>query len=144
MESNYLIIGGDGAQYGPITLEQLKAWIRDGRVSRDTKVQRSDQQAWMAAAQFAELDFAPAASPSRAVTPERVEATAVSERKIKSGAGWFYWIAGLSLINSVIAATGAGWAFIVGLGVTQFIDAFAHGFESSAATAVALGLDVIT
>ena len=77
MESTYQIIGSDGAQYGPIPLEQLKAWIRDGRVTRDSKVQRSDQQVWLTAAQFAELDFAPQTSPSRTASPERLEATAV-------------------------------------------------------------------
>src|ERR1051325_5187828 len=143
MESTYQIIGSDGAQYGPIALEQLRAWIREGRVSRDTQVQRSDRQIWMTAGQFAELGFALPASPAQNASPERLEAAARLQRKIKSGAGWFHWIAALSLINSVIAAAGAGWTFIVGLGVTQFLDAFAHGIESGAATVVALGLDVL-
>ena len=41
----------------------------------------------------------------------------------KSGSQWFYWIAGLSLINSMVLLAGGEWSFIVGLGMTQIIDA---------------------
>ena len=48
----------------------------------------------------------------------------------KSGANWFYWIAGLSLINSVIFLFGGNWSFFAGLGITQIIDAIvAQGAE---------------
>lgn len=55
MESNYKIIGGDGREYGPVTLDELKGWVRDGRVGRQTQVLRSDLGNWMAASQFEEL-----------------------------------------------------------------------------------------
>jgi hypothetical protein len=42
-----------------------------------------------------------------------------------NGANWFFWIAALSLINSVIVHAGGEWSFVVGLGITQFIDAVA-------------------
>ncbi len=42
MEAVYKIIGGDGAEYGPATLDELRSWIRDGRVAGMTKVWRSD------------------------------------------------------------------------------------------------------
>ncbi len=44
------------------------------------------------------------------------------ENRFKSGANWFFWIAGLSLINSIILLAGGQWSFIVGLGITQIID----------------------
>ena len=47
------------------------------------------------------------------------------ERAVSGGASWFYWIAGLSLVNSAIVLFGGQWNFIVGLGVTQIIDAIA-------------------
>jgi hypothetical protein len=43
----------------------------------------------------------------------------------QSGANWFYWVAGLSLVNSVIALVGGGVSFVVGLGVTGIADAIA-------------------
>ncbi len=47
------------------------------------------------------------------------------EGRFKSGANWFYWIAALSLINSIVAVAGGGISFIVGLGVTQIFDGIA-------------------
>lgn len=44
--------------------------------------------------------------------------------QLKNGANWFYWIAALSLINSLIYAFGSDVAFITGLGFTQLIDGF--------------------
>src|SRR5215207_1400430 len=47
------------------------------------------------------------------------------EQRMKSGAHWFYWIAALSLVTSIISLSGSDWAFLVSLGVTQLIDAVA-------------------
>lgn len=44
------------------------------------------------------------------------------ENQIKSGANWFFVIAGLSALNSIIFFSGGSIIFVVGLGVTQFID----------------------
>ncbi len=55
METNYKIIGGDGREYGPVTLEEMKAWIRDGRIGRQTQVWRSDMGNWVAASQYQEF-----------------------------------------------------------------------------------------
>lgn len=41
----------------------------------------------------------------------------------KSGANWFYWIAGLSLINSAAFVAGANFHFLAGLGITEIADA---------------------
>ena len=48
------------------------------------------------------------------------------EQKVKIGANWFYWIAALSLINSILILTGMQWSFIVGLGATQMVDGIAQ------------------
>jgi hypothetical protein len=47
------------------------------------------------------------------------------ERKFQSGARWFYWIAALSLINSVINMSGGQINFVIGLATTQFVDGVA-------------------
>ncbi len=48
----------------------------------------------------------------------------------KGGANWFYWIAGLSLVNSLIFLFGGNWSFFAGLGITQIVDAVvAQGSE---------------
>jgi hypothetical protein len=62
--------------------------------------------------------------------------------RLKSGGSWFYWIAALSLINSIAALTGSGWGFIVGLGVTRIVDDFAGGFSGNGRV-LAFALNVI-
>jgi hypothetical protein len=54
-----------------------------------------------------------------------------AEQLVKSGASWFLWIAGLSIVNSIVGLAGGGVHFIVGLGITQFVDALAHQVGSS-------------
>ena len=59
------------------------------------------------------------------------------ERQLKSGANWFFWIAALSLINSLISVVGGDWNFILGLGVTQVIDVIAAVIAEEASSDVA-------
>ena len=67
-------------------------------------------------------------------------------QRYKSGANWFYWIAGLTIITSLIAFFGGGIRFLISLGLTQFIDALAAGLATqlgSAVQVVGLVLDLI-
>ncbi len=43
------------------------------------------------------------------------------QKQFDNGAKWFYWIAGLSIVNSVIFLMEGGVSFVVGLGITQII-----------------------
>jgi hypothetical protein len=52
------------------------------------------------------------------------------QQRYKSGARWFFWIAGLTIITSVMALSGGGYAFFLSLGVTQFIDGVAKGLAN--------------
>jgi len=47
------------------------------------------------------------------------------ENQRRKGAHWFYWIAGLSLINSGAAFAGQDVRFIIGLGATRVADTIA-------------------
>lgn len=73
METNYKIIGGDGVEYGPVTLPELKSWIVDGRVAPRTQVWRSDQARWLPAVQYQELQ--PEIGQIEAMTAEPMDAT---------------------------------------------------------------------
>ncbi|MDF2613320.1 MAG: hypothetical protein K0S71_1106 [Clostridia bacterium] len=53
------------------------------------------------------------------------------EGQFKNGVSWFYWIAGLSIINTVTYLMGMDWSFIAGLGVTQMIDVFTESLYGS-------------
>jgi hypothetical protein len=50
------------------------------------------------------------------------------EASMRSGISWFYWIAGLSMVNSIVSIAGGSMSFVVGLAVTQAVDAFAGVF----------------
>ena len=65
--------------------------------------------------------------------------------RFRSGANWFYWIAGLTLVTSIISLLGGGWRFFLSLGVTQLIDAIAVVTAESlgdATKVVAIVLDI--
>ncbi len=146
MELTYMVRGADGKEYGPVTLEQLSDWIREGRLATHQELKRSDMHHWSAASAFSELQpvFSSLAGPVRpppigaAVTPLHAGAAL----QLKSGASWFYWIAGLSLVNSIMSLTGSGFGFALGLGVTRIVDGFAAGLESGG-KGVALVLDLM-
>lgn len=55
MRNTYKIIGTDGREYGPATLEEIRDWIVDGRVAQSTLVWRSDDSLWTAAGMRQEL-----------------------------------------------------------------------------------------
>ena len=54
----------------------------------------------------------------------------------RRGANWFYWVAGLSLVNTVIMLAGGGLYFVVGLGVTLMADIFAAAISQNHPEAV--------
>jgi hypothetical protein len=67
-------------------------------------------------------------------------------QRYKAGANWFYWIAGLTLVTSLIALGGGGWRFLISLGTTQVIDGLAEGLSTDlggAPKVVAVVLDLI-
>ena len=65
-----------------------------------------------------------------------------SEPEVMRGANWFWWIAGLSLVNTVMIHSGSETSFVVGLGFTMFADVMfkGHKFIAFGIDAVALGV----
>ena len=65
--------------------------------------------------------------------------------RFRSGANWFYWIAALTLVTSIIGLLGGGWRFFLSLGITQVIDGLAIAFSEGlgeATKVIALVLDI--
>ena len=65
--ANYTIIGGDGKQYGPITGDDLRKWISEGRLNAQSLAKADSDAEFRALSTFPELAdaFAPqAAEPS--------------------------------------------------------------------------------
>jgi len=69
--------------------------------------------------------------------------------RFRNGANWFFWIAGLSMVNSIMFLCGSDGHFVIGLGLTQVIDGIAGVIAKEAKDAelvvrvVAFGLDVV-
>jgi hypothetical protein len=122
----YTILGGDGQQYGPITADQFRDWARDGRVNGQTQVLPAGAVAWCAASSLPELGTPAAAAPA-SISPQPTQFAPAAndpelDHRIRSGASWFYWVAALSVINSVLLMTNVGFGFAVGLGLTTITD----------------------
>src|SRR5258706_11841853 len=70
-------------------------------------------------------------------------------QRVRAGANWFLWIAGLSLVNSIVMHADGKLFFVMGLGVTVVADSIAeainqmHPDVGPIAKAIALGFDVV-
>ena len=69
----FTIIGGDGKEYGPATVEQIRTWIGDGRANLDTQARRTGEDQWRRLGDFPEFsstggDQPPVAEPVPAAT----------------------------------------------------------------------------
>ncbi len=65
----YKIIGADGKEYGPITADQLKQWIAEGRANQQTKVLPEGATEWKSLAEIPELAAALPLTPTTAPGP---------------------------------------------------------------------------
>jgi len=65
------------------------------------------------------------ATPATSTPPPPQANAAVAA--VASAARWFWWIAGLSLVNTVLVQTGNDMNFVVGLGITAGADALFAG-----------------
>jgi hypothetical protein len=61
----YKIIGADGKEYGPVSVEQIRQWLREGRANGQTKVVADGATEWKALSELPEF----AAALGARVTP---------------------------------------------------------------------------
>ena len=95
--STHYMMGGDGRQYGPVSVEQIKQWVAESRATAQTLL-RVEGGEWKPLATF----------------PEFVGVT-VSAPPVMTGAGW----PAHAPLKSRIAAGVLG-IFLGGLGVHRF------------------------
>jgi prepilin-type processing-associated H-X9-DG protein len=99
----YKIIGSDGQQYGPITAEQLRQWLTEGRVNTQTQVQPDGVTDWKPLGSL--LEFASSTPPP--LTPSPAPAPLASPKT--SG------LAIASLVLGILGFCSYGLTAIVGL-----------------------------
>jgi prepilin-type processing-associated H-X9-DG protein len=51
----YKVIGGDGKEYGPISVEQIQQWLAQGRLNAQSRVQAEGSSDWKPLAEFPEF-----------------------------------------------------------------------------------------
>jgi hypothetical protein len=81
-----------------------------------------------------ESQSTPAADPQALAPPQGIPVERYQlVQQLESGASWFFWLAGLSVINSAVSLfSGGTLAFIFGLGSTQIVDAFGNAIGGAA------------
>lgn len=67
----------------------------------------------------------------------QIQQKLILQGRMKSGANWFYWIAGLSAVNSAIVLGGSNWHFLAGLGITDII---AYIAQKAGSTGTVIGI----
>jgi hypothetical protein len=61
----YKMIGADGQEYGPVTAEQLRQWMAEGRINGQTQVQPVGAAGWQSLSTLPELAaMSPAVPPA--------------------------------------------------------------------------------
>ncbi|HTY88210.1 MAG TPA: DUF975 family protein [Candidatus Acidoferrum sp.] len=60
----YLIIGGDQKEYGPITADELRQWIAEGRLNAQSRVKAESDAGWRPLSAFPEFANSLAAAPA--------------------------------------------------------------------------------
>lgn len=106
MRVEYKMIGGDGREYGPATLEEVREWSVDGRLAHGTPVWRSDEARWQPAGSWPELrwDLRSPVPP-----PELVEVAPLVEEELVPAGLWVrmaaYFIDTMVLTSLVMVAT---------------------------------------
>jgi uncharacterized RDD family membrane protein YckC len=89
MDFTYKIVGGDGREYGPVSLDDLVVWIHDGRVAVETPVQRSDLSSAKPADDYLELRFELNQAAKKALLVESDEIPVVDGTVVVENAGFF-------------------------------------------------------
>jgi hypothetical protein len=101
----YRIIGADGKEYGPISADQVRSWIAQGRLNAQSKIKSEDAAEWKALAELP--DFAGLAG---AVNPPPLTpvGTPAAPKRLSA-------LAIVSLVLGVLGLISLGLAAIPGL-----------------------------
>jgi hypothetical protein len=67
--SAYKMIGGDGKQYGPVTADQMRQWVSEGRVNAATRVQAEGGADWKPLGELPEFAGVSSAQPPGQLQP---------------------------------------------------------------------------
>jgi hypothetical protein len=68
----YRVKGADQKEYGPVTADQVRLWIQEGRLNRFSQLQKEGEAVWKSLEQFPEFSDLLTAAPSLSAQPGSV------------------------------------------------------------------------
>ena len=107
--ANYTLIGGDQKQYGPVTEEQLRQWILDGRINPQSQVKAESDAEWRPLSAFPEFAATLAAKSAASGTPPSLPSAAPPLQAKTSG------LAVTSLVLGILGLFTCGITALFGL-----------------------------
>jgi len=110
----YRIIGADQKQYGPVSADEMRQWIAEGRVNAQTLIQAEGQTDWRPLSTFPEFATAPQPIPSG--TP-LMSAPSSNAQSMVNGPGIAMLIVGI--IYALVAILGV-LGNLLGWGINTF------------------------
>ena len=78
----FTIIGGDGKEYGPVSAEQVRAWLAGGRANLSTKAKYAGTEDWHTLGDYTEFTGTAAATPA---AHRRIRAAGAAGRGRRQG-----------------------------------------------------------
>ena len=108
------IIGADGRQYGPVSADQIRQWIREGRANANTQVQAAGDPDWKTIASVPELaDALAALSAPPTMAPPLTGGANRASNKIAAGLCGIL-LGGLGVHKFILGYTNAGIIMLAG------------------------------
>lgn len=104
--ANYSVIGSDLKEYGPVSSEELRKWIAEGRIAADSKVRPEGGTEWLPVSQVPEL-----AGALKKSSPPPIPASAFSPPNKAKTSG----LAVTSLVLGILGFFSCGVTALVGL-----------------------------
>jgi hypothetical protein len=98
----YKIIGADGKEYGPITADQLRKWIAEGRANGQTRVLVDGTTEWKTLSEFPELFPEGVAPPTLQPIPMQVTGSGNAENVVAGPAIGLMVLAALNLVSGAL------------------------------------------
>jgi len=132
--ANYTLIGGDQKQYGPVTEEQLRQWILDGRLNAQSQVKAESDAEWRPLSAFPEFAATLAAKSAASGTPPPSPSTAPPLPAQTSG------LAVTSLVLGILGLFTCGVTALFGLilGIMAMVKAKPPGRGAAGGSGIAL------
>ncbi len=93
----YTIMGADGREYGPVTADQVRQWISEGRANAQTRVRTEGAADWKLLNEFPEFASQTAVEPASGIAPAPFPVAPSSRNNSMATAGMVLGILSLTL-----------------------------------------------